>query len=156
MKPFHFTLEPLRVLRRQKERAAQQRYARALIECAEAERQLERATAEMQTGWKLLGSELDRGIAAARLANLRMWCRILENRRGERRGALAEARRAADEVFSEMAVAIRDREALDRFHDKSRRTHDREVSREQQKMFDELAVQLNGTPGPLQFPGRTT
>ena len=155
MKPFHFALEPLRVLRRQKERTAQQRYARALTACREAERYLEHAAMELQVGWNLLSHELNTGINADRMANLRTWCKVLEIRRNERQAALDQARRAAELVFLEMTAAVRDREALDRFHDKSRRSHDHGVQREEQKIFDELAVQLNGMPGPLQFTGRT-
>ena len=153
MKPFHFTLEPLRVLRQQKERAAQQRYARALAACSEAERRLEEAGSELLVGWNLLGHELGIGITADRLANLRTWCKVLEIRRNQCQAALNEARLAAEAIFQEMAAAVRDREALDRFHDRSRRAHDREALREEQKTFDELAVQLSGTPGPLQFTG---
>jgi flagellar biosynthesis chaperone FliJ len=53
-----------------------------------------------------------------------------------------------------MTLAVRDREALDHFYDKSRRAHAREAHREEQKTIDELAVQLNSTPGPLQFTGQ--
>jgi flagellar export protein FliJ len=153
MKPFHFSLESLRVLRQQKERAAQQRYAATLTTCHEAERQLQRATTELALGWNLLGRELEHGIVAGRLASFRTWCKALENRWNERKAVLDAARRAAELAFQEMTFAARDREALDRFHDKSRRAHDHQVQREEQKIFDELAVQLNGSPGPLQFTG---
>ncbi len=151
MKPFRFSLESLLVLRRQKERAAQQRYAQALTACEAARLQLQSATAEMAVGWDLLGLELENGIPAGRLASLRTWCKVLEIRWNERKAALNEARRAAGLLFQEMTGAVRDREALDRFYDKSRRAHIRAVQREEQKSFDELAVQMNGAPGPLQF-----
>lgn len=154
MKPFHFSLESLRVLRQQKERAAQQRYAAALTLCHEAELQLQRSTTELALGWNLLGRELEQGIVAGRLACFQTWCKALETRWNERKAAVDEARRAAEVAFQEMVSAARDREALDRFHEKTRRAHDHLVQREEQKIFDELAVQLNGTPGPLQFIGR--
>ena len=155
MKPFHFTLEPLRVLRGQKERAAQQRYIQALAACHEAERQLEQAATDMMAGWKVLGEELGHGIAADRLAQLHTWCKVLEIRRDEREAATEKARETAEQMFQEMTAAVRDREALDKFHDKSRLLHEREELREEQKNFDELAVQLSAAPGPLQFAGRT-
>ncbi len=154
MKPFHFSLESLRVLRQQKERAAQQRYAGALTACDEAERQLQRATTELALGWNLLGRELEQGIVAGRLACFQSWCKALETRWNERKAVVDEARRAAEAAFHEMTSAARDREALDRFYDKTRRAHDHQVQREEQKIFDELAVQMNGTSGPLQFISR--
>jgi len=153
MKPFHFSLESLRVLRQQKERAAQKRYATALTACEGFEVQLRQATAELTVGWNLLSNELGNGIAANRLASLRAWCKVLEIRWNERQAAVNEARLAAQQAFQEMAAAVRDREALDRFHDKSRHAHDRAAQREEQKMLDELAVQLNGAFGPLQLAG---
>ena len=151
MKPFHFSLESLRVLRQQKERVAQQRYAAALAACEEARRQVQNAATELAAGWNLLGHELGQGIAAGRLAGLRTWCKALEIRWNERKAALGEARRAADAAFNEMTCAVRDRESLDRFYEKSLRAHDRAVQVEEQKNFDEMAVQMNGVPGALQF-----
>jgi flagellar export protein FliJ len=151
MKPFHFTLEPLRVLRRQKERTAQQRYAQALAACNLVERQLEQAAMELVAGWKLFGEELCQGIVADRLTFLHNWCKVLETRRNEKQAELDKSRQAAEAMFQVMTAAVRDREALDRFHDKSRRIHVRAVQREEQKNFDELAVQMSGMPGPMQF-----
>ena len=52
-----------------------------------------------------------------------------------------------------MIAATRDREGLDRFYDKALLAHDREMQREEQKKFDEMAVQSNGERGLLQFAG---
>jgi len=141
MKPFHFSLESLRVLRKQKEHAAQFRYARALIACDHAAAHLQAAAGELAKCWDLLTHELAVGVAAGKLAGLRRWCAVLEIRRNERRAALESARRAAGQAFQEMVAAARDREALDRFHDKSRRAYDRLAQAGEQKQFDELAVQ---------------
>jgi flagellar biosynthesis chaperone FliJ len=46
-----------------------------------------------------------------------------------------------------MTAAARDREGLDRFHDKAQLAHEREANRMEQKMFDELAVQADGVAG---------
>lgn len=150
MKPFRFPLEPLRVLRKQKERAAQQRYARTLLACKTAAAQLEKAGKALDAGRDQLKQELTSGVPAARIVNLRTWCIALEIHQHERRAAFNETRRVADLAFQEMSAARRDREGLDRFHDKARRIHTQEVMREEQKTFDELAVQLNGAEGLLQ------
>jgi flagellar export protein FliJ len=154
MKPFRFSLEMLQVLRKQTERVAQQRYVAALAARNGAELHLQRAAADLSVGWDQLGQELGRGITASRLADLRAWCKVLEGRWNERKTALEAARRAAEQAFQAMTTAVRDREALDRFYDKSRRAYDREVQRADQKTYDELAVQLSSTPGPLQYTGQ--
>jgi flagellar export protein FliJ len=153
MKPFRFSLESLRVLRKQKEHAAQLKYARALTACDRAALQLQNAATELAAAWHLFTKELAAGVTAGKLAGLRTWCMVLEIRRNERRAALEEARRAAEQAFQAMIVFAREREALDRFHDKSLRAHEHAAQCEEQKQFDELAVQSNGAAGPLQFAG---
>lgn len=151
MKTFRFPLESLRTLRKQKERAAQQRYARSLYACNAAAALLEKAARALDAGREMLTRELNNGVSAARLMNLRTWCMALEIHHRERRAAFNESRRLADLAFQEMAVAMRDREGLDRFHDRARQAYAREVLLEEQKHFDELAVQLNGAAGRLSF-----
>lgn len=141
MRTFHFPLESLRTLRKQRERNAQQTYARALIVCDGAARVLRLADEELRASQVMLLGELDTGACAGRIVNLRTWCTVLEIRRHECAAALAEARRKADEAFHEMTDAVREREALDRFYDKSQTLWQRTVQAEEQKMFDELAVQ---------------
>jgi flagellar export protein FliJ len=144
MKTFRFPLESLRVLRKQKERAAQQRYARSLSACTTAAAQLEKAVKDLNAGRNLLTSELNSGVPASKIISLRTWCMALEITQHERRAAFTETRRIADLALQEMTAAMRDREGLDRFYDKARCTHAQEVLRDEQKNFDELAVQLNG------------
>lgn len=148
MKTFHFPLEPLRVLRKQKERVAQQRYARSLSVCDAAAAQLEKATTELASGRELLTRELNGGVTAAKMMSLRTWCMALEIHQHERRAAFAEARRVSQLALNEMNAARRDREGLDRFYDKARGAHAQEMFRAEQKSLDELAVLAAG--GPLQ------
>jgi flagellar export protein FliJ len=153
MKRFKFSLESLRVLRQQKERAAQLRYARALVACSNAEIQLQSAAVELEANWNLLRGELTNIVGVNRLVQLRTWSTVLEIRWNERKGALIEARRIAELAFQEMLAATRDREGLDRFHDKARRVHEQKAQREEQKYFDEMAVQSGESRGLLQFAG---
>ncbi len=153
MRAFRFPLEPLRVLRRQKERLAQQRYAQSLLACNAAAAQLETASRDLQSARDFLVRELNAGMPAAKIMNLRTWCLALEIKHYERKAAFAESRRISDLAFQEMSAATRDREGLDRFYDKTRRLHAQEALREEQKNFDELAIQLNGAPGLLQSAG---
>lgn len=149
MKPYRFTLQSIRVLRGQKERAAQERYAAALVACDRAAKRLNDAAAELAAGWDLLSGELANGAPACRLASTRAWCVMLELRRDERKAALQATRSAAQVAFQEMIAATQDREALDSFYQKSKRAFDREAGRIEQKNLDELAVQRPGNSGPL-------
>lgn len=151
MKPFRFPLESLRVLRKQKEHAAQVRYARALAACDKAAEQLQTAVTALTAAWEALVSELSGGSTAARLLSTRTWCTVQEIRRNERKAALDEARRLAEAAFKEMIAAARDREALDRFFDREYSAHALATRREEQKHFDELAVQMSESPGALQL-----
>lgn len=146
MKAFNFPLESLRTLRKQRERTAQQRYARALVVCDNATRLLQHAEEDLRNGHAMFVCELEAGSTAGRLVNLRTWCAVLEIRRNECLTALAEARRDANDVFRLMTAAAREREALDRFHDKSQHLWQRAFHADEQKMFDELAVQRQATP----------
>lgn len=154
MKPFNFPLESLRVLRKQRERAAQQRYARALANCKKAEMQLQAASAEWEASLAQLAGELGRGLAAGRLANLRNGCLVLEIRWRERQAALMEARRVAGLVFQEMTAATREREGLDQFHNRARRVHEQQQQRAEQKAFDEMATQAANGDHILRWDGR--
>jgi flagellar export protein FliJ len=146
MKAFNFPLESLRTLRKQREQAAQQRYSRALVLCDGALRVLQLSEQELLTGHAILNAELAQGSTAARIINLRTWCTVLEIRRNESAAALNEARAAANEAFRFMTAAVRDREALDKFHEKSRRVWERTSQLDEQNMFDELAIQRQGGP----------
>lgn len=141
MKSFKFSLESLRAPRRQKEDAAQQRYAKTLTACDVAAAQLEKTAFDLAAGWNSLALELAAGADVDKIKNLRAWCTALENRRNACKVALNEARRASGIAFQEMIEASREREALERFHDKSRRAYDREVRRDEQKILDEVATQ---------------
>lgn len=141
MKAFNFPLESLRTLRKQREQAAQQRYAKSLLLCEDAQRVLQSAEEELKTGHAALAGELEHGVTASRLVHLQLWCKVLEIRWNECMAAVAEARRDAEDARQLMTAAAREREALDRFHDKSHATWQRALQAEEQKMFDELAVQ---------------
>lgn len=146
MKGFSFPLESIRVLRQQRERAAQQRYGRSLTQRDSAEQVLKLAGDELAAGYKTLGDEMDHGAGVGRIIHLRTWCNVLEMRYHECEAALEEARNAATESFNFMCAARRDRETLDRFHDKSHASWQRYCQQAEQKMLDELAVQRQSTP----------
>lgn len=149
MKPFRFPLQSLRVLREQKERAAQKHYTEALHACEQAAAHVKSAGDELATCWSALCDKLASGVTATDLLKTRAWCNVLELRLKERAHELEDARQAVDVVWREMLLATRDREALDKFHDKRRRAYDREVQREEQKVLDELALRPVTAPSVM-------
>src|ERR1019366_6185891 len=119
MKAFNFPLESLRTLRKQREQAAQQRYARTLVFCDGVARLLQLAEEELKAGHALLMGELENEATADRIIKLRTWRAGLEVRGNECAAAYDEGRRDANDGFRLMTAAAREREALDRFHGKS-------------------------------------
>jgi flagellar export protein FliJ len=142
MKPFHFSLEPLRSLRKHKEEAVRQRYAQAVRACEEAAARVQQASVELTACWKLLYEKLAAGVTGEDLLRARAWCNVLELRVKERSAALEQARLAVDAVWKELMTATREREMLDKFRDNRRRAYDHAIRREEQKNFDEVVVQL--------------
>ena len=141
MKTFSFPLESIRLLRQQRERAAQQRYSRALMMRDRAEHGLKTAQAELTTGYGVLSESLNQPTDIGRLLHLRTWCVVLEARFHECEATLTAARAAATEAFNFLCAATRDRETLDRFHEKSRRAWQRLCQLSEQKLLDEIAIQ---------------
>ncbi len=143
------------MLREQKEEAAQQRHAKALAACLAATDQLEIANVRLAEAQDWLSLVLMDESAVGKIMNVRAWCGALEIKQREYTKALNDARRVAEETLREMTVATRDREALDRYHEKSRRVHEYEVRREEQKITDEMAAQPGRMGGLFDFAGQT-
>jgi len=152
MRRFRFSLQPVRLLREQREQTARQRYADALRACEEAALQLQSANEELARGWAAACDDLAAGVAASRLLRTRAWCGVLEFRQKERVAAFEKTRQAVDTALREVMIATREREALDHYHDKRRRAYDRDAQREEQKELDEIGIRRAGAPGALASP----
>jgi flagellar export protein FliJ len=146
MKPFRFSLQPLRSLREHKEQAARAAYADRLHACEEAAARMQAASAELTASWAKLSGELAAGTTGIALLRTRAWCNVLELRVKERATALEEARHAIDAAWHDLLLATREREVLDRLHDNRLQAHNRAAAREQQKALDEMALQLFHSP----------
>jgi flagellar export protein FliJ len=152
MRAFNFPLESLRTLRKQREQAAQQRYAQALVMCEGARRLLQLADEELRSSHAFLAKELTTGATAGRIVHLQTWCTVLRTRRNECQARLDEARQAADDAFRLLTAASRERESLDRFHEKSHQRWQRATAAEEQMNFDEMAVQRQSGPAKFEEP----
>lgn len=140
MKPFRFALQPVQMLREQKEQKTQQAFGRAMRLHEEAALQLKAASEELLAGWNALCRETSTGTPASQLSRTRAWCNVLELRQRERAEALQRARRSMEAAMADMLAATRDRKAIDQYHDKCRAGHDLALQREEQKSLDELGL----------------
>ena len=152
MKAFRFPLQPLRVLRERKEHAAQKKYVEALRVTEAAAGELHLASEELAAGWAQLCKEMSGGAVASALVRTRAWCNVLESRQKECAALLQAAQHALDAATRELMLAKRDREALERYHDKCRRAYDQSASREEQKRLDDLAIRAFNMFDPMRFP----
>ncbi len=153
MKPFRFPLKSLRVLREQKERTMQKRYVEALRASDAAAARLDAARHELAAAWTALCEEVAEGATVGQLHRTRSWCGELERRCEKLDAALKAAQRLAHEAWREMALATRDREAVDKLRDKCRRAFDREVQRDEQKQLDEMGINLRFAVDDLRAGG---
>jgi flagellar export protein FliJ len=159
MKPFRFALQPLRSLRERKEQDARAEYAAKLHACEEAAARMQAASTELTAAWTRVSGELAAGTTGIALLRARAWCNVLELRVKERASILEEARHLVDTAWQGLIRATHEREALDRLHDRRREAYNLAASREQQKVMDELGLQLFHSPAAslahLTTPGPT-
>ena len=146
MKPFRFALQPILALKEQAELTARQRYAATLRACEEAAARVQQASVELTECWSGLCEKLAAGVNSSELLRARAWCNVLELRVKERAAALELARLAVDAVWQELMVATRERDGLDRLHDRRRSAYNRQVQAAEQKALDEVALQLANSP----------
>src|SRR5262245_26452492 len=103
-----------RAIRERKERVKPD-CEEALRLCEEAAMRIRAAGGELAECWLMLGRELCCGGTAIDLLRKRAWCNVLELRLKERAQALEKARLGVDAVWSEIMLAVRSRELLNRF-----------------------------------------
>lgn len=154
MKPFRFSLQPVRALKEQAEEAARLRYATTLRACEAAASRMQKASAELTSCWAGLCDKLASGVNSGELLRARAWCNVLELRVKERAAALETARHAVDAVWQELMLATQERDGFDRLHDRRRAAHNRQLQAAEQKILDELALQMAQFPvSPRAFSG---
>jgi flagellar biosynthesis chaperone FliJ len=86
------------------------------------------------------------------LLRARAWCNVLELRVKERAAVLEKARLAVDAVWKELMIATNEREGMDRLYKRRRALYERQVQVSEQKVLDELGLQLTQ---PSAFRGLT-
>lgn len=141
MKGYRFTLQALLTLRARQEQAAQEVYAQALAVRQQALQRLGEAQHECQAAQLLSRERTAAGAPAAHLAQIREYCRAMDELRQRCTELLEQAQRAAGLRLDKLIEARRAREVVEKSQQRQRERYDRELTREEQKLLDELATQ---------------
>ncbi len=141
MKGYRFTLQALLTLRARQEQAAQEIYAQALAVRHQAVIRLQEAQHECQAAQLLSRERTATGAPAAQLAQIGEYCRAMDERRERCTETLDQAQLVATQRLEKLIAARRAREVVDKFQKRQREKYDRELTREEQKLLDELATQ---------------
>jgi flagellar export protein FliJ len=139
MKAFRFTLEAVRIVRQRQEQEAMEEYARALLVRKQALEKLEGVQKDLQAAWQEFRKLVGGGCTAAKAAQAREYHDTLEQRRVDCAAALEAAERRVNATLNGMLAARRQREVVDKFYDKQKSRHGRELARSEQMLLDDLA-----------------
>src|SRR5579871_163229 len=116
-----------------------EQYAQALAFRQQAVDRLEAAQRELNAGWNDLRDRLARGCTAMEAAQANDYHRSVVKRRDECTLALGNAERRVNSALQAMLAARQQRELVDKFFAKQKERHNRELTRQEQKMLDDLA-----------------
>ena len=146
---FTFPLERVRTLRERAEERAREALSAELRNQAEGEALLQAAT-------DAVGAARDHGRAVpggrSSVVDFRTAQNFLETTERRRAEASIELARREAEVSvkrQELAVAARDRQAIDKLKERRKAEHDAEWARRAQNTLDELALAVHRRGGPV-------
>ncbi len=140
MKAFKFRLQAVLTLREEKEQEAQRLVAQALGVVATAEAGLARVARDLDGLGREIADRLRTGVAAARLAEFGNYRVLLTERRFRLERELEAAREKVRQARAALLRATQERQALDGYRGRLRRSHDYRMAREEQKFLDDLAT----------------
>ena len=139
MKPFRFTLEPLRVVRERQEREAMERYGQSLMEVNRCKRALADIDQELLWLQEECKRYLLKGAVSAHIVQQQLYGTHLEACRKKALEAIEASEEKAKVAMQAMLQARQEREIVDKFREKQRIIYDRSITVEEQKLLDELA-----------------
>ena len=142
MKRWKFSLESVRQLKNRLEEEAAQKHARALIQVSRAKAALAETEKEINAAALLQFAGSGKKSTAQELSQLAHYLDALEKQRRERLEKVLHAEREATLARAALQKVAREREILDRLHDRQHSAHRFHVARQEQKWVDELATQM--------------
>jgi flagellar export protein FliJ len=146
MKPFRYKLRAVAMLRERHEHDSLDRYAQALAQRAQALVRLESAERDLSAARFELQERVAGGCAAHVINGLQIHCETMNQRRARCASEVQSAERAVNQRLAEMLAARREREAVEKHHQRSRDEHRRAGQREEQKWLDDLTPQRGLLP----------
>lgn len=139
MKRFRFSLQAVRVLREREERSAREYFAHTVRARQNASTALETSERELDAGRRELLALQTNGANIAAIRAALAHCGEREQQLLQRRNTLALAEKQAADAWDKLLDARRQLDVVDKFHDRRREEHDRELRREEQKQLDEMS-----------------
>src|SRR5713101_6283165 len=139
MPSFRFTLQAVRTLRLRQEQAALAHYLRA-VQTHERDRdELRRTRSEREAAWTRLRQGLAAGLSARQLSQLHAYSWTVEERRRADEAAEQLSLQLMSQASQRLRLARREREVVDKYYEKQKRTHDRRLQLAEQRLMDDLA-----------------
>jgi flagellar export protein FliJ len=139
MKSFHFTLEPVLIIRERQEREAEEKYAQALADQRKALAALRDAERELDLAFAEHRRRLVEGAPVVFLVQQQLYCAHVESSRKTVANQASAAEEKVKAAVQAMVVARQQREVVEKFRSNQRAVYDRQLSTEEQKLLDELA-----------------
>ena len=139
MKSFRFSLQAVLTLRQRQERFALEAYAAALLARHQAVARVKAVEQELAAAWSDLRRRQETGCPAAEMAQAMAFSQVLSRRRDEAVTALMAAERGVNLSLQNLLEARRQRETVDACHDKQRLAHQRNQTRQENRLLDDLA-----------------
>jgi flagellar export protein FliJ len=139
MKKFRFSLQAVLTVRQRQEQIALEYFSRAVAARQLAVDKWNEAERECEAAWKLSRERTAAGAPVVHLAQLHDYCHDMEELQKECARAVTAAQVVVDQKWEKLVAARQAREAVDKFLDRQRERYDRELQREEQKMFDDVS-----------------
>lgn len=152
MKPFRFTLEVLRTLRRRQEQLALEAYAQSVRLRQQASQRLEHARELCEAAWRESQAQLAQGVTAAELTQAQEHAQQLERRCREAAQGLLQAEQKTQHCWEGLVAARRQVEIVEACFEKQRLRYQQACQREEQKFLDELAGRRQSRPHQANAP----
>lgn len=141
MKKFRFSLQAVLTVRQRQEQTALESFSRAVAARQQAVERLNESQRACREAWELSRVRTAAGAPAIHLAQLHDYCQNMEEFQKECVRAVAAAQVVVDQKWEKLVAARQAREAVDKFLERQRERYDRELQREEQKMFDDVSHQ---------------
>jgi flagellar export protein FliJ len=141
MKKWKFSLEAVRDLKNRIEEQAAQKHAQAIVRVSRARAELAETEKELNAA-ALMQLSRGRHTSAQELLQLNQYIEAMEKLRRERQERCLQAEKEATLARAALEKAAREREILDKLHDRQHARNRFHLGRQEQKWMYELAQQI--------------